>query len=244
MREPWIVVILLAGTGTFLGGCGAREEVRPTTPPAADSARTANAEPGSRPQPAESGPLAPPTPEAAVAPDAEPGGAAAPAVRPDPTRIVPTKAPAAEPTRAATPTAAPVATPTPPPASAASPTVAPAPKPKGAASSGLVDPGGEIAVPPGKAGVARVGVDKCRICHKVQHASWATSGHAKRVPPVDCEGCHGPGSEYRPMAVMKDRAKARAAGLVEQDAAFCARCHSGTMDRAFFERVHAHKTAP
>jgi hypothetical protein len=46
------------------------------------------------------------------------------------------------------------------------------------------------------------------------------------------------------MAVMKDPAKARAAGLVDPDAAFCARCHSGTADRAFFERVHAHKAIP
>jgi hypothetical protein len=89
-----------------------------------------------------------------------------------------------------------------------------------------------------------VGVDKCRICHKVQHASWAASGHAKRVPPLDCEGCHGPGSEYRALAVMKDPAKARAAGLVEPDAAFCARCHPGVASPAFFAKVHAHKAAP
>lgn len=48
---------------------------------------------------------------------------------------------------------------------------------------------------------------------------------------VQCETCHGPGSAYKNMAVMKDKAKAHAAGLAEfKDAAAiqkkCETCHN------------------
>ena len=108
---------------------------------------------------------------------------------------------------------------------------------------GVVDPGGEVGVPAGKPGLTRVGAEKCRLCHKVQHASWATTAHARRTPPLDCEGCHGPGSEYKALAVMKDPVKAKAAGLVEPDAPFCGRCHKGKWDPAMLGKVHAHKSA-
>ena len=98
-------------------------------------------------------------------------------------------------------------------------------------------------MPPTKSGLTRVGAEKCKLCHKVQHASWAASAHAKRTPPLDCESCHGAGSEYKALAVMKDPAKAKAAGLVEPDAAFCGRCHKGKVDPALLGKVHAHKTA-
>ena len=100
---------------------------------------------------------------------------------------------------------------------------------------------GEVVVGATKPGLARIGADKCRVCHKVQHASWAASGHAKRTPPLDCEGCHGPGSEYKALAVMKDPKKARAAGLVDPDAAYCGRCHKGPWDPALLRKAHAHK---
>ena len=43
---------------------------------------------------------------------------------------------------------------------------------------------------------------------------------------VGCEACHGPGSRYRKLSVMKDHEKAIAAGLVEQNEAVCTRCHN------------------
>jgi uncharacterized paraquat-inducible protein A len=45
---------------------------------------------------------------------------------------------------------------------------------------------------------------------------------------VTCEACHGPGSEYKSMAVMKDRAKALAAGLIiaSNDPKVCEKCHN------------------
>jgi len=45
---------------------------------------------------------------------------------------------------------------------------------------------------------------------------------------VTCEACHGPGSEYKSMPVMKDRAKAIAAGLIlaSNDPKVCETCHN------------------
>jgi hypothetical protein len=45
---------------------------------------------------------------------------------------------------------------------------------------------------------------------------------------VQCESCHGPGSEYRKKTVMADQKKAVAAGLVlpEKDEKVCTKCHN------------------
>ena len=43
---------------------------------------------------------------------------------------------------------------------------------------------------------------------------------------VGCEGCHGPGSDYRKLNVMKNHEMAIAAGMLEQDEASCVRCHN------------------
>ena len=84
-------------------------------------------------------------------------------------------------------------------------------------------------------GPTYIGAKKCKICHKVEFASWqklahakaferlsaeekgkaeclkchATGGHAK-FPGVQCEACHGPGSGYKSLKVMKDSAKSPA----------------------------------
>jgi nitrate/TMAO reductase-like tetraheme cytochrome c subunit len=96
-----------------------------------------------------------------------------------------------------------------------------------------------------------IGVDKCKICHKVEHESWLKLPHAKAferlkpeeqstpeclkchatgaskaLPGVQCEACHGPGSDYKSIQVMKDRAKSIAAGLVVPDRATCEGCHT------------------
>ena len=251
MKKRCVAVVLLACVGTFLGACKAREEVRPEAqevPAVAVPAATEvpSPAPAAEPAPVEPAaaaadvPAAEPAPMKADPPAAapRPAPAAAPASIP---AAAPTVAAAVAPPKAAVPATAPIpaaVAPTAPP----SPTAAPAPPPK--AASSVVDPGGEVVVPSGKAGATRVGVDKCKVCHKVQYTSWAASGHAKRTPPLDCEGCHGPGSEYKALSVMKDPAKAKAAGLVEPGAAFCARCHPGELDPSFFVKVHAHKKAP
>ena len=96
-----------------------------------------------------------------------------------------------------------------------------------------------------------IGADKCRVCHKVEHTSWATTKHAKAIeslkpeeqkkkeclechttgaanelPGVQCEACHGPGSAYKTISVMKDKAKAIAAGLILPTEKVCVGCHN------------------
>lgn len=45
---------------------------------------------------------------------------------------------------------------------------------------------------------------------------------------VQCETCHGPGSEYKKLTIMKDRNLAMQNGMVrhENDAEFCKTCHN------------------
>ena len=104
-----------------------------------------------------------------------------------------------------------------------------------------MDIGGPVAVEAPKAGLSRIGSEKCKLCHKVQFASWAETAHAKRTPPLDCESCHGPGSEYKTMEGMKDPEKARAAGLVIPDRSFCQQCHGAAWSDDLLKQAHAHK---
>lgn len=121
-------------------------------------------------------------------------------------------------------------------------------------------------------GATHVGAAKCKICHKLQFDSWLATPHAnatatakgssrwpfeaaclschatnrdEALAGVQCEACHGAGSDYRSLQIMKDRRKAVAAGLVIPSQATCDRCHDGEdhHKRAVFDRnvVHAHK---
>jgi hypothetical protein len=92
-----------------------------------------------------------------------------------------------------------------------------------------------------KAGLTRIGATKCKMCHRVQYASWAESAHAELDPVLDCESCHGSGSEYRKKSIMEDPELAKAAGLVMPDAAFCIRCHGDDWKDEMLSRAHAHK---
>jgi hypothetical protein len=133
----------------------------------------------------------------------------------------------------------PVATATPKPTAKEATT--PRAAPTKAAVATTADPGGVVKVTATKAGLTRIGAVKCKLCHQVQFASWAKTAHAARVPPLDCESCHGAGSEYKTLAIMKDPKKARAAGMVNPEAAFCARCHTGGVTDEFLKKAHAHK---
>ncbi len=127
-------------------------------------------------------------------------------------------------------------------ATAAAPVAATSPAPAApAAASAIADPGGTVAVAATKPGLERIGAEACGDCHGVQFDSWAGGAHAKRKPPLDCEHCHGPGSEYESKSVMKDPAKAKAAGLVMPDKAFCAKCHKSGVDDAFMKKAHEHE---
>jgi hypothetical protein len=101
---------------------------------------------------------------------------------------------------------------------------------------------------------AYVGADKCKMCHKQQHASWLETSHAKATEAakasterayepsclnchatnadeamsgVQCEACHGPGADYKKMSIMKDRDMAMANGLQIPTQETCNKCHTG-----------------
>jgi nitrate/TMAO reductase-like tetraheme cytochrome c subunit len=119
-----------------------------------------------------------------------------------------------------------------------------------------------------------IGVSKCKLCHKLQYDSWSKLAHAKALeavpeadrskpeclkchatggqadlPGVQCEACHGPGSEYKSIKVMKDKDAALAAGLVLPDEKTCKGCHENAPHEvppfdyktALPKGVHAHK---
>ncbi len=48
---------------------------------------------------------------------------------------------------------------------------------------------------------------------------------------VGCEACHGPGSEYKAMDVMKDPAKAKEKGCIKPDEAVCKKCHGAKPEK-------------
>ena len=99
-----------------------------------------------------------------------------------------------------------------------------------------------------------VGTNNCKMCHKLQYDSWSKTKHASAwaalkpeeqakpecaechmvgktktdslIVDVGCEACHGPGSAYKNMKTMKDKALAAAAGLLPVTEATCLRCHN------------------
>lgn len=216
----WMFALVLLVTG-----CGSKDQ-----PPRPAPAEAPRAEAESTP-PASTEAMAP---EASAQPEAAPPAAAAEAPAEVPVEREPAQTPAAEvePVAGAQPVIEP--TPTAEPAPATSPAVE-------ASQPDVVDPGGMIEVAATKPGLTRIGADKCKMCHKVQFESWSTTPHAQRTPPLDCESCHGAGSEYKAMAIMKDPAQAAAAGLVTPDRAFCEQCHVRGWNEEFLVRAHAHK---
>jgi hypothetical protein len=103
------------------------------------------------------------------------------------------------------------------------------------------------AAPAAAADHAAVGADKCaKMCHKIQFESWSKSKHA--TAPADkkaeCETCHGNGADYMKLSIMKDPAKAQAAGLIAKpDKASCTKsCHKASeITPEKLATVHAHK---
>jgi cytochrome c peroxidase len=43
---------------------------------------------------------------------------------------------------------------------------------------------------------------------------------------VSCESCHGPGSVYKSMSIMKSKEKSLAKGMTEPTEAVCKTCHN------------------
>lgn len=71
---------------------------------------------------------------------------------------------------------------------------------------------------------------KCLDCHStfamIDKALIDPQGKLTLEEGVTCEACHGPGSEYKSMQIMKDPAKSRANGLIEPNEKVCVGCHN------------------
>ena len=86
-----------------------------------------------------------------------------------------------------------------------------------------------------KVSAKKVGVDnpaeseKCLKCHTTGYGAaaedFATGYSYRKEDGVTCEACHGPGSDYKKLSVMKDREKSVAAGMVVPDENTCKKCH-------------------
>jgi hypothetical protein len=68
----------------------------------------------------------------------------------------------------------------------------------------------------------------CLKCHVTGHGQAAELFEASFVKEmgIQCESCHGAGSDYKSIKVMKDHDAAIAAGLIVPNEAVCIRCHN------------------
>jgi len=73
---------------------------------------------------------------------------------------------------------------------------------------------------------------KCLVCHVTAHGVSAEQKEATLTleEGVSCEACHGPGSEYKSIKIMKDIytgvAKGADVGLIEPNEKVCVTCHN------------------
>jgi len=70
--------------------------------------------------------------------------------------------------------------------------------------------------------------EKCLKCHVAGYgvaANLLDSTYSVK-DGVSCEACHGPGSEYGKLKIMKDKKLAMAAGLTIPDEKVCVKCHN------------------
>ena len=70
--------------------------------------------------------------------------------------------------------------------------------------------------------------EQCLKCHITGYGAESglfDTGFLKEEG-IQCEACHGAGSDYYSMSVMKDKAKAMAAGLIMPTKEVCLKCHN------------------
>jgi hypothetical protein len=76
--------------------------------------------------------------------------------------------------------------------------------------------------------------EECLTCHVTAYGADSTHFATPRAGKegfvvahgVQCEACHGPGSDYKSRKAMKDQEASIAAGLVIPDEALCLTCHN------------------
>lgn len=67
-------------------------------------------------------------------------------------------------------------------------------------------------------------MDGCRDCH-----ATGLDEEGELLANVQCEACHGPGSDYIKMSIMRVREKAVANGLIIGDEKTCRICHTDSL---------------
>lgn len=86
----------------------------------------------------------------------------------------------------------------------------------------------------------------CLRCHATAYhfTDKLATDKVKVEDGVSCESCHGPGKKYMPKAIMEDRAKAIAAGMIYPATQTCTKCHNensptfkGFDEKTFAERI-------
>ena len=66
---------------------------------------------------------------------------------------------------------------------------------------------------------------KCLKCHSTYASvDEGARGTLTKEEGVSCESCHGAGSAYKVIGIMKDKAKAKANGLIMPDEKLCRKC--------------------
>jgi len=86
--------------------------------------------------------------------------------------------------------------------------------------------------------------EECTSCHAPGFGKKNVDKSFSHEEGVGCETCHGPGSEYKTMKVMKDRKLSLAAGLIVPDEKTCKTCHKKdtpehTIEFTTFEKEYA-----
>lgn len=104
-----------------------------------------------------------------------------------------------------------------------------------------------------------IGAERCGSCHESQYEAWRQSAHARsleqltqsqradpscrachtlapasddpRLAAVQCESCHGFGSDYAPEPVMRDPQLAELLGLDKGSKNACRSCHENVQAR-------------
>jgi hypothetical protein len=72
--------------------------------------------------------------------------------------------------------------------------------------------------------------EKCLDCHVTgfnQEGGYKVGdANASKLEGVQCESCHGPGSVYKKLSIMKDKKKSMENGLIEPNEELCKKCHN------------------
>lgn len=70
----------------------------------------------------------------------------------------------------------------------------------------------------------------CVVCHVLGREMMPEdiTDSFDKTEGVQCESCHGPGSEYKTLSIMKDKQKSIEAGLIihSEGQGFCTNCHN------------------